>query len=176
MLADGFEDLTHTLASICAFPVVSSLLLIGFDADLRFCIVNRREKVLDLVFFSRCEKIHVASSDMPVMKGVTRLDAPALDANDVELGFVEGYVDSALVIAVPVNAETVAHRLVLPRAQDEKASLADSWEVFLALDFDRLKIFIFEFTHRFFLFSFEIPREMIDGVSPDKPSTNSRRN
>lgn len=76
---------------------------------------------------------------MSVVKSFTRLDAPALDANDVELRFVERDVNRALVVPVAVDAE-IAYRLVLPRSKDEKASLTDSWEIFFALKFDRLKL------------------------------------
>jgi hypothetical protein len=155
---------------------VAASLVVSQNADLRFRVIERGEQVFDLGFFGWSKEVHVWSLEVAVIEKSARLNVPALDAENVQLGFVERDVDGALVIAVPVNAEVGANGLVLPRAQDEKASLADSWEVFLALDFDRLKVFIFEFTHRFFLFSFEIPREMIDGVSPDKPSTNSRRN
>lgn len=152
-----------------------AFLLIGLDADLRFRAIERGEKVLDLDFFGWSKEIHVWPLEVAVVERCAGHNVPALDAEDVQFCFVERDEYRLFVISVAVHTETVAHRPVLPRAEDEKASLADCGQVFFALDFDWLKFIFFKFTHRFFLFSYEIPREMIEACSPTHSSTNPRR-
>lgn len=140
LLADGLEECDDVLASVCALPVVPASLVVSQDADLRFRVIERGEQVFDLGFFGWSKEVHVWSLEVAVIEGCARLNVPALDAEDVEFGFVERDVDRLFVVSVAIDAEAVAHGLVLPRAKDEKASLTDSREVFFALKFDGLKL------------------------------------